>query len=197
MSERAEQREHIVLAAIACLERRGVQGATVREIAREAGVNVAAINYYFGSKSALMEAALTRTLDTGFDLSELDERIAATGDLRGATEAFLLDYLTHAQEYPRVAGAHLHEALSGGELSPELRRRAGALLRGLAERLAPLLGPGREEERVRAVSQLWSAILLPGLFPGFFRGAGLDVADEEERRTYVSALVARFLGGEP
>ena len=35
---------------------RGFDGTTVRDIADEAGINVAMISYYFGSKEKLMEA---------------------------------------------------------------------------------------------------------------------------------------------
>ena len=53
----------IILATIECLERFGVTGTTVRRITEAAGVNVAAINYYFGDKEALLEAALAQSLD--------------------------------------------------------------------------------------------------------------------------------------
>ncbi|MCU0959480.1 MAG: CerR family C-terminal domain-containing protein [Pirellulaceae bacterium] len=39
---------------------KGYQAATVRDICAEAGVNVASVNYYFGDKSALYVAVLTR-----------------------------------------------------------------------------------------------------------------------------------------
>ncbi|MCI4644762.1 MAG: TetR family transcriptional regulator [Hyphomonadaceae bacterium] len=38
----------------------GYQAASVRKITREAGVNVAAVNYYFGSKLGLVKALLSR-----------------------------------------------------------------------------------------------------------------------------------------
>ncbi len=187
-------KQKIVLAAIACIEREGIERVTVRGIAREAGVNLALINYYFGGKDRLLEAALELTLDTGFDLSELDEALERLGDLRAAVEWFVLDYLTNMQKYPRVAEAHLRDARTGGELPPEFARRVAGFVRGLAERLEPVLG-GSEEERVRTVAQLWSGVMFPGLLPGFFRGAGVDVADAEQRIDYVRALIARFLGG--
>jgi AcrR family transcriptional regulator len=37
---------------------RGFDGTSVRDIAHEAGVNIAMISYYFGSKENLMEALL-------------------------------------------------------------------------------------------------------------------------------------------
>ena len=41
----------------------GFDGATTREIAQTAGVNLALIHYYFGNKRALFEATVTRRAD--------------------------------------------------------------------------------------------------------------------------------------
>ncbi len=194
MTERDEIRQRIVVAAVTCLERDGLERVTVRSVAREAGVNVAAISYYFGGKTALMQAALELTLETGFDLSELDEAIARTGDLRGSVEWFLLDYQTHMLAYPRVAEAHLHGPLMGAPFPAGMRARIEAFVAGFAERVAPLLGDASPEARAQAVTQIWSAIYLPGLLPGFFAGAGVDVTDAAARGSYVRALVERYLG---
>ena len=55
-SERARAR--LLEAGLEVFGRRGWEGATVREIARRAGQNVAAIAYYFGSKQKLYRAVM-------------------------------------------------------------------------------------------------------------------------------------------
>ncbi len=55
-SERA--RRKLLEAAVTIFGQKGPEGATVREIARAAGQNVAAIKYYFGSKEKLYHAVL-------------------------------------------------------------------------------------------------------------------------------------------
>src|SRR5512147_2104431 len=42
----------------------GFEGASMRMLTTRAGVNLAAINYHFGSKDALIEAVFHRRLDT-------------------------------------------------------------------------------------------------------------------------------------
>ena len=62
MSTRAEQREdtrnRIVEAALDCFSKFGFQGASTREIARQAGTNQGLITYHFSSKEDLWRAAV-------------------------------------------------------------------------------------------------------------------------------------------
>jgi len=55
---RQERKEHILEAAAGVVNRDGYEGATTRTIAEAAGVNIAMLNYYFGSKEALLSELL-------------------------------------------------------------------------------------------------------------------------------------------
>jgi len=54
-TEKASTRTRIMKAAVEIIGKEGNLGATVREIAEKAGVNIAAINYHFSSKEKLIE----------------------------------------------------------------------------------------------------------------------------------------------
>jgi len=56
----ADTRQRLLEATVACLRQQGTAGLTSREITREAGVNLQAITYHFGSKDALVAEALTK-----------------------------------------------------------------------------------------------------------------------------------------
>lgn len=53
-----DKREKIILSATELFSTQGFEGTSVREIANDADVNVAMINYYFGSKEKLFESVV-------------------------------------------------------------------------------------------------------------------------------------------
>lgn len=191
-------RGRIVLAAINCIERSGVQAVTVRDIAREASVNVAAVNYHFGSKATLLDIALEQTLREGTStaLAELDALIARTGDLRGSTRAMLLHVFQGMVRYPRITQWHLNDALTGDDYSGRGVVALNDLLDGFLERTRPLLRSGSEAEQRTSVVQLWSAMLFVGMMPDVFaQFSGLDLRTSEAGGVYIDRLMDHFLPG--
>jgi len=76
-------RQALIDAGIELFGRRGLEGATTRDIARAAGQNIAAIPYYFGSKDGLYLAVAAHLLDTivqrAMPLIEQTEALLAGG----------------------------------------------------------------------------------------------------------------------
>jgi AcrR family transcriptional regulator len=58
-----QQKRDIILAALACFSRQGIQGTTIDTICREAGISAGRLYYYFPSKDALLQAAIQYGLD--------------------------------------------------------------------------------------------------------------------------------------
>jgi len=102
-SEQAQRR--LLAAAVERFGEQGLEGATVRDIARAAGQNVAAIAYYFGSKKklhrAVMEAIVRelryRLADVFGEITELRQRKSASPQ-----EAFRLLKLFLSTVYVRL-----------------------------------------------------------------------------------------------
>src|SRR3954471_7344996 len=69
-----ETRRRILDAAEELFMQHGFEGASMRQLTGKAGVNLAAVNYHFGSKDALIEAVFQRRLDpmNAARLAELD-----------------------------------------------------------------------------------------------------------------------------
>lgn len=77
----AETRTRLIEAALDVFGRLGFEGAGTRQIAKEAGANLAAIVYHFGSKEALHIAVAEHIV------AAIRERIGATLAAAGAPEA--------------------------------------------------------------------------------------------------------------
>jgi AcrR family transcriptional regulator len=72
MEDRPDPRDLLLNAAGAIFAKKGLDGATVREICGEAGLNIAAVNYYFRDKKALYVEAVKLAHCTGGQLPKFD-----------------------------------------------------------------------------------------------------------------------------
>lgn len=81
-------KERILGAAELLFAQRGFDGASLRQLTAAAGVNLAAVNYHFGSKDKLVEEVFRRRLDA---LNE--RRLAALASIAGAPQTTLEDVL--------------------------------------------------------------------------------------------------------
>jgi AcrR family transcriptional regulator len=63
LTTRAGTQERILAHAEVLFMEHGYEATSLRLITKEAGVNLAAVNYHFGSKEELFQAVLTRRLD--------------------------------------------------------------------------------------------------------------------------------------
>jgi AcrR family transcriptional regulator len=72
MEDRPDPRELLLNAAGAVFAEKGLDGATVREICGEAGLNIAAVNYYFRDKKALYVEAVKLAHCSGGQLPRFD-----------------------------------------------------------------------------------------------------------------------------
>lgn len=186
-------REKIIAAAIDCIEERGLQALTIRSIAAKAGVNSAAINYYFGTKEELVEEALNRTLDEFKKMPE--EILRAEGlDLKQRLQAFFTSLFDGLIRWPRIVKAHLQSPLLQDDYGTPFCDMFNSFLTDLLRRLEEMPLGQREQNQRLLIIQSISAVLIPGLMPGLFQYfAGLDFADPEARRSYVQDLVSRLV----
>lgn len=109
-------RTRILDAAEALFSEHGVNGASLRAIVAAAGVNIAAVNYHFGSKSGLVEAVFARRI-----VPMAEERLALLAECRdGPSRPPLLHQIITAFLEPGMRGSH------GGATFARLRARMAA-----------------------------------------------------------------------
>lgn len=181
----------LILAAIQTIERYGVDGATVRRIVAEAGVNIAAVNYHFGNKERLMEVVLETTIHEAHTkaLVELEHAIALEGNVPNGTQRFLRDFLPSAFRYPRVAVAHLRSALIDQDYSGPGVTGTRRFVAGFQRLVAPAMKASAERQRL-AVIHTWATIYGLALLPELFVGDAADYAGE----TMVQVLMGTLFG---
>lgn len=191
-------RERIIRATLVCIERDGLDATGIREIAREAQVNSAAINYYFRSKDKLIALAIEQTLEQAFGhaLTDLDKLLAEGIGVREAFETLLEDLMSNTTRYPRIAHAHLRDVLVHQRYDGVAVQRLNAFLGQLAPRLAPAV-PNLPENKLRmALAQVWSSMLLLSMTPRLFdQFILLDFGTLETRRAWVKQASRLVFGG--
>lgn len=192
----ADAADRIVVSTLRAIERDGLDALTVRSIAREAGVNIAAINYYFRSKDELVALVLERALDRALadPLAEFDRLAAAGKDARPALAGAVEAALGAAVKLPRTVVAQLHGPVVMQDYRRDVVVRMNALLDRLFVRLKKRL-VGRGEAKKRAtLAHLWSAVTMASLAPMLLRPfSKLDLRDAKQRRGWIDALVVNAL----
>lgn len=192
-----EPREKIVRAALEAMERDGVDGLTVRGITAAAGVNSAAVNYYFGSKDRLLEEVLDRAGRRGLwgTLDELRALIEDNrGDIRSGLEEYLSEFLPELLAHPRRLEARFLAPLREQAYDGPRVRELNDYLEGFLEVVGPALRPGTADEKRASVTQLWAALLGLGLMPRLFEGfAGPHALEAEGLDRWVARLLDHYL----
>ncbi|RTZ94748.1 MAG: hypothetical protein DSY90_15295 [Deltaproteobacteria bacterium] len=95
-----ESRDRIIQAAVMLFARKGFAETGLRELAAAADVNLAMINYFFGSKKELLKGILDTFFSGYLDIAR--EKLAGPGDLQTRVGRFIrhvVDYFDCYQDY--------------------------------------------------------------------------------------------------
>ena len=140
-----DRQERILDAVLELLSRHGIAGVSMRAVAREAGVALGLVTYYYADKNGLIRAALVRIEEQDVALLEADPELGPEERLRRAlrrvAEPALLttEYLSLRLQLWSLA--QVHEDFAHINAAAQQRYRAG---------LATLIGAARPhlDERV-------------------------------------------------
>jgi len=184
--------EKIIEATIECMEKYGVQDTTNRKIAQMAGINSAAINYYFRSKEILIGRAMERTLANAFDWKDI---ASLPGDTpQQHCTAIFCSLVEGGLNYPGITRAHFYELLTEGNYDSlivgPMNDFVVQLCRDLKERGLSLAQGELEAACMQITSAVFMLILVPRLFQP---GLGLNMADQAQRERFISRLVEKLL----
>ncbi len=161
---------------------------TIREIARLAGVNSAAISYYFGSKDNLIQEACKYYYDLG---NRIFEEIESNDDEpRDKLKRFFINYTNHMFKFPGFLKAQISQYIN----ETQIRTDVVTWLQSNCKILSDCIGQVTEEKNPEILYfksiQLLSSIVYPFLLNKYSCAfGGLNFGDEAIRAKYIDTML--------
>ncbi|NIY63234.1 TetR/AcrR family transcriptional regulator [Streptomyces malaysiensis] len=155
-------REQLMAGAKRCLEERGFARTTSRDIAAAANAPLGTINYHYGSKERLLNAALLETLDEWSEKVRSGSAEPAAGSGAGARVESMWARVVESETTDRPLLVASAEALAQAERSAEVRQQLAEAFEGARTTLAADLHgiEGAEDGEVaRAVGSVHMALI--------------------------------------
>ncbi|MBO3750517.1 TetR family transcriptional regulator [Streptosporangiaceae bacterium NEAU-GS5] len=178
----SDRQARILEAVLRILSLQGISGVSMRAVAREAGVSLGLVNYYYEDKTSLIRAALHRIEEQDVALVEPDLTLGPEERLRAALkrvadpEFLTTEYLSLRLQLWALAQAH--EEFERVNATAQERYRAG--LAALIQAARPALSPAECGERAADIDVIQNGLWLTALL-GLDRAAiGRSVARCEE-----------------
>ncbi len=186
-------KKQIILATISSIEKEGINSVTTRKVAKEAGVNIAAINYYFGSKEELLRGILGKTLKHFLQDTEL---ILAHKDLSPYSlfKVFLTFILSGSLQYPNMMKALLNNNLYNAGYSEKFFQQF-KLIVVKAENLIMQSSNNRDHRKARvSLMQMVNTVLTPGITLSIQKKLfGLNLSRQEDLLFYIEELLHHYI----
>ena len=182
-------KQHILESTITAIEQHGVSHLTTRVIAAQAGVNNAALHYYYGTKERLISEALALTAH--HMLEDAEEILARQESIQDRLRS-LFEYLVDGtRRFPNVIRAHLTGPLMEGATDTRFIHMVETWLDRTSAELRQAL-PWMTEAAARiSLHACLSAILVAGLMPASLRHhKDLDLRREAFRGEFIDHLLS-------
>ncbi len=189
--DREQTQAQLILATIETIEEVGLAKVTVRRLAERAKVNVAAINYYFGSKDRLVEATLAQTMSHMLsDVDEIMQRLEA--DPTGQLLELMTYLLEGSLRYPKITRAQLHGMFNHDLQDAQLAQRFAPITKQLIHifqsTVPGLSKPAAQDRAIRTLS----GVFFPAFFHGFFAPSKLLETPKSRQRYLISLRDSLF-----
>ncbi len=192
-STRESVKKKIILATISNIEKGGINSVTTRKVAKEAGVNIASINYYFGSKKELLRSIMGQTLNHFLQDIEI---ILAQEDLSSYSlfKVFLTFILNGSLQYPNMMKALLNNNLYNAGYSEKFFQQLKPVI-VKAENLIMQSSNNKDLRKAKAsLMQMVNTVLTPGITLSIQKKLfGLNLSRQEDLLFYIEELLQHYI----
>lgn len=188
-NESQATREKLIQAAQKIVDREGFQGLTTRQVARESGLNAAAVNYHFGSKEnitlALWIEYFNNLSEWLVDLGNMDK--SPEEKLRYFFEMYINFAFENTQLYQGMAAEILLRKDFPGMVKKAIKEKAFDVLKGIMKEVR---GDLDDEKLGLMVLQVISCVVVPLLAQQMMTEvAGCDLMNKKVRENYIELLM--------
>lgn len=200
-SEQAGTRERIIDVAGALFAAQGFRGATIRDICGQAGVNVAAVNYYFRDKESLYAEVLQHAHRYCEDKYPLDMGVPEGGGPEERLAGFVRSFLRRIVDVGRPSWHWKLVAMEMADPTPALDVMVEQSVRPMFSMIVAIMrelaGPDTSErEAVRYASSVVGQVLFYRHARAVIERLGVwNVNSEAELDALARHIVAFSLGG--
>jgi TetR/AcrR family transcriptional regulator, regulator of cefoperazone and chloramphenicol sensitivity len=166
---------------------------TTRRIAREAQVNIAAINYHFRSKEELVNKAMEAATAKAFEMG-LKVLLAPGRDPMERLREFLSGYVKGLVSFSGLTRTAFLGLFRREDSGTFYGRYLKEMLSKVGQVISEAQGPRTEQDTAATALMVLSCVVFPFLVSNTARDAGaVDYSDEEARRRYIDRALARVV----
>lgn len=193
LSHSGSTKERIIKATLDIMADEGFQNVTVRKISTRADVNIAAVNYHFGSKDMVIDKALkyvTAQMKKVFTILKENDQPAAV-----RLSKFIQAYADTVYKYPDIVrymiDQKIHHSDAPVEYSEFLEQEGIHLIHQALQELHP----NEEDPRIfMRTLQILGCISFPILMgTAVQQYSGLDLNDKPSRSILIELLTEQML----
>ena len=187
MTEKSDKREHILAVAEDLFGNRGFDGTSVRDIATGAGVNLAMISYYFGSKEKLLEALIEFRAGYAYGILEdlNKDQSLSSWDKMDRLVDFYVDRILNNLCFHNI----MYQQASSGR-STEIRTLIISIKKRNLEQITKIITDGQQKKLFRQMDIPLTVGTIMGTISAYTQNRsytcqilGLDETNEETYRT--------------
>ena len=195
--ENLSTEEKIIKAAQNVFVRKGYSGTKTRDIAEEAGINIASLHYYYRSKDKLFELVIGEALNR-FSAG-MDKILGSDSPLEEKVRSFVDNYITFFKQNPYIPMFIMSEALTNPDKMSDMLDRQKAIDK-LKSQFNELVEAGaiRKMHHAHFMMNLIGLTAFPFVSkPILMKKTGVDEAefDEllEERKEMIPDMIFSYL----